>query len=257
MKKFCAVFVLSHNEKYHLPIWLKYYGENFGYENLYVLDHDTKDGSTDCLETIDVNHIKVHHDKLNDDNNFMTRTLQDMQVKLLNEYEYIINPDADEFLLPDPEIYLNLKDYVDKMKKQNKKIGRATGFEVLHDRHNEPQIDWDKPLLKQRKDWISVDTYNKPIILGEVRSWSHGKHELFGQMPSNDKNLILCHTNRIDYNFLKNKGNGSIWMISRRRNQNNPGPEFDHLFDNPNWNIFAGAKHSDPQIIPEKWKNFI
>lgn len=259
MKKFCAVFALFHNEKHHLPIWLNYYGENFGYENLYVLDHDSNDGSTDNLQDLGVNHIRLHHTRINDDNGFMTRILQAKQEELLQSYEYIINPDADEFLLPNPEIYMSLKYYVEKLKEKNQKVGVATGYEVLHDRHKEPAIIWDKPLLSQRKQWIPVDTYNKPIILGEIRLWSHGKHHLLDSTPANDKNLILCHTNRLDYNLLKEKRNGSIWMTSHRLHQNkkNVEKEFDKLFDNPCWNTLSGAGPAEPEIIPGNYKNFI
>lgn len=267
MKKFCAVFALFHNEKHHLPIWLEYYGKNFGYENLYVIDHDTRDGSTDCLEELGVNLIYRSHNLINDNNHFMTKTLQSMQDELLKSYQYIINPDADEFLLPDPEKYKNLYHYVEEMRDSEKKVGRATGYEVLHDRHNEPAIDWNAPLLKQRKQWIHVDTYDKPIILGEVRPWSHGKHHLLDtpRTPGPDPDLILCHIHRLDYKTIWKKGNGSLWITARQNMRANAGTfipdivakKFNKLFDNPNWNTHAGAKPSTPEIIPEKWKTLL
>ena len=42
----CVVFTIVHNEDVMLPIWLRYYAKNVGAEHLWVLDHNTNDGST-------------------------------------------------------------------------------------------------------------------------------------------------------------------------------------------------------------------
>ena len=39
-----------------LPLWIRYYGGQFGVENLYVVDDNSEDGSTDDLPC-DVLHI--------------------------------------------------------------------------------------------------------------------------------------------------------------------------------------------------------
>src|SRR5436190_17272313 len=42
-----AALTMVQNEAVFLPIWLRYYSRFFGPDDLYVLDHDTSDGSTD------------------------------------------------------------------------------------------------------------------------------------------------------------------------------------------------------------------
>ncbi len=42
-----AVVTMVHNEAVFLPIWLRYYSRFFSPEDIYVLDHETTDGSTD------------------------------------------------------------------------------------------------------------------------------------------------------------------------------------------------------------------
>jgi hypothetical protein len=42
-----AVLTMVHNEPVFLPIWLRYYSRFFGADDIYVLDNDTSDGSTE------------------------------------------------------------------------------------------------------------------------------------------------------------------------------------------------------------------
>ena len=42
-----AVVTMVHNESVFLPIWLRYYSRFFAPEDIYVLDNDSTDGSTD------------------------------------------------------------------------------------------------------------------------------------------------------------------------------------------------------------------
>ncbi len=44
-----AVFTQVKNEKVFLPIWINHYSQYFNTEDLYVLDHQSKDGSADNL----------------------------------------------------------------------------------------------------------------------------------------------------------------------------------------------------------------
>ena len=45
MKKKCAVFTMVKNENYFLPIWLKHYKKFFSNEDIFILDHQSNDGS--------------------------------------------------------------------------------------------------------------------------------------------------------------------------------------------------------------------
>src|SRR6185369_12509370 len=41
-----AALTFVYNESVNLPIWIKYYGSNFGEKNLFVADRESDDGST-------------------------------------------------------------------------------------------------------------------------------------------------------------------------------------------------------------------
>ena len=49
MKKKSAVFTIVKNENYFLPIWIKHYKKYFNESDMYVLDHQSNDASTNNL----------------------------------------------------------------------------------------------------------------------------------------------------------------------------------------------------------------
>ena len=48
LRKRRAVVTIVHNEPVFLPIWLGYYSRFFAAEDIYVLDNESTDGSTDA-----------------------------------------------------------------------------------------------------------------------------------------------------------------------------------------------------------------
>ena len=42
----CAIMTYVHNEAHTLPIWIRYYLRHSRAQDLYILDHNTDDGST-------------------------------------------------------------------------------------------------------------------------------------------------------------------------------------------------------------------
>jgi hypothetical protein len=71
----CAVLTITHNEKVMLPLWIRYYGKHvMSMKDLYILDHNTNDGSTDP-ENIPEGLVllKLHGDKAGFPLSFMNR----------------------------------------------------------------------------------------------------------------------------------------------------------------------------------------
>ena len=62
-RKSRAILTMVHDEAVFFPIWLRYYSQFFTPEQIYVLDHDTSDGSTDRggFVRIPVSHDGVSH----------------------------------------------------------------------------------------------------------------------------------------------------------------------------------------------------
>lgn len=264
-KKRCAVFTIAHNEKYFLPLWIKYYSQFFGMENLYILDHQSTDGSTsnlDCNVQV-VKHKRVH------DSKWLIETAKDEQKRLLQDYEYVMHPDADEFIIPDPDKHENLSYYVDYMRENSIDVVACFGHEVIHKRHEESLLDWGKSILvNQRKYWINLNTYDKPIIGSRFINWSWGTHfEVDISIPGRkevpvwierDNNLLLVHLRRVDFETCRETALSKYKSgTSGTKASQYIGEEFIEYFDNPqHW------KNPDclPGIvteIPERFKNIV
>ena len=200
MKKRCAIFTLVHNEKHFLPLWVFYYSSLFGMENLYILDHESTDGSTNNLKC----NVKIiRHNTLHDDD-WMIEVLKEEQKRLLEEYDYVVCADADEFIIPDPDKYRNLSHYVDYMKENSIDAICCFGHEVIHKRHEEPPLDWSKPILvDQRRYWIDIEAYDKPIIASKPLNWSLGRHIDLSKKIERDEDLILVHLHRVDFEMCR------------------------------------------------------
>jgi reversibly glycosylated polypeptide / UDP-arabinopyranose mutase len=69
----CAVLTITHNEKIMLPLWIRYYSRHVeSKKDLYILDHNTNDGSTDNVPE-GVVLLKLHGDQAGFPLAFMNR----------------------------------------------------------------------------------------------------------------------------------------------------------------------------------------
>ncbi len=88
---------MVHNEPFFLPIWLRYYSRFFAAEDIYVLDNDSTDGSTDRDGFV---RIPVSHDRV--DHTWMVRTIEELQHELLERYDVVLVTDVDEIVIAHP-----------------------------------------------------------------------------------------------------------------------------------------------------------
>ena len=73
-----AVITIVHNEPVFLPIWHAYYSRFFAPDDIYVLDNDTTDGSTNREGFV---RIPAPHDRA--DNAWMVGTIEKLQHELI------------------------------------------------------------------------------------------------------------------------------------------------------------------------------
>ena len=176
----------------------------------------------------------------------------DKHVELLKEYKYVISVDADEFIFTTPK-YENLKHYIETTPTGT----RCIGYEIIQ-QPDEQTLDWNKPILiKQRKKWIRLNTYDKESIVSKVTSWSLGRHFTNGnktQPP--DENLILCHLHRVDYEHCKEKylfENGLIDKFPIFTDKES----FDFYFADPNYHVQFQALNTVLTEIPKEFENIL
>ncbi len=191
-----AVFTIVQNEADFLPLWLGYYGGHFDPEDIYVLDHDSTDGSTDGLGA-SCNVVPVHRDK-SFDHVWLKATVEAFQAFLLTAYEAVLFAEADEFVVADPRHYAGLAEYADSLEGP---AACCTGFNVVHyPDDGEPELRFELPLLGQRRFWHRSPKYSKRVLSKVPLRWTIGFH-LESTLPdvAPDPDLYLIHLHRADY----------------------------------------------------------
>ena len=164
-----AAVTMVYNEPEFLPIWIKYYGEQFGKDNLYIIDHGTDDGSTsDCYPA---NVIKIPRTAKDDDQR--TRFISGFVGSLLEYYGTVVHTDVDEFVVPDPSKYSNLHEYCQQ---RSKPVVTSIGLNVAQKISTESPIDLHIPILSQRQ-WVRfVTPMCKQNIVSKRTNWTPGFH---------------------------------------------------------------------------------
>jgi hypothetical protein len=189
-----AIITMVHNEPVFLPIWLAYYGRYFAPEDIYVLDNDTTDGSTDRdgFVRIPVTHETVDHP-------WMVRTVEELQHELIGRYDVTVVTDVDEIISPVPE-WGDLGEYLDVF---SEPWVNCLGYELLHMRDLEPPLDLSRPVLDQRRHWFVNGAYDKAAIAAEPMSWRTGFHGRSDFHYKLDPDLRLIHLHRMDFELCR------------------------------------------------------
>ena len=199
-----AVFTISRNESTFLPMWLRYYRRHFEPADIYVLDNDSSDGSTEGLRG-SCNVVPVHRDESAEGGGasllvWLEGTVEDFQAFLLRSYDAVLFAEVDELIVPDPRTYPDLGAYIDRLEGP---AACCTGYNVVHYPDEEPPLRYNEPILRQRRYWHLSPRWYSKRVLGRIRlSWSVGFHEEYnapGVQP--DPGLFLIHLHRVDYEY--------------------------------------------------------
>jgi hypothetical protein len=180
------------NESFFLPLWLKYYSQFFSPEDIYILDHETSDGSTSCpgFVRIPVSNPVVdwgwHRDQI-----------QEIQHALIQRYDMVLCTDIDEIVTPHPARG-TLADYMEQF---NAEFVNCTGYEILHLKNIEEPLDLSKRIFEQRFHWFFNPVYSKPLLASVPMFWHGGLHCRVDGLVAEDPLLFLIHLHRVDYDF--------------------------------------------------------
>jgi hypothetical protein len=191
-RKRCAALTIVRNEPVFFPIWLGYYSRFFAPEDIYVLDHDTGDGSLagDGFVRIPVSHDTVDH-------TWMVRTIEAQQHELAERYDVILVTDVDEIVAPHPDLG-TLREYMDRLEEP---YVNCLGYELIHLVDREGPYDPSRPILDQRHHWFANDIYDKPSLTTGPTEWVAGFHRTADLQMRPDPDLYLIHLHRMDYDI--------------------------------------------------------
>lgn len=247
-----AAYTIVQNEAGFLPAWIAHYSRFFEPGDIYVLDHDSTDGSTravaGCCQVIPV------HRAASFDHTWLRSTVEQFQTFLLASYETVLFAEVDEFVVAEPQRYAGLGDYIDRMQDP---VTCCTGYNVVHYPFELP-LKLQEPILRQRSYWHRSQEYSKRLIAKTPLSWSPGFHvELQYPEVAPDPDLYLIHLHRADYASCLARHRASAarpWNQDDVRNRQGfqnrivEAGEFRHWF----FNVDLGS--STPERIPEHLK---
>lgn len=157
------------NEAVNLPIWLRYYGAQFGQTNLIVLDHGSNDGSTRDLGNVSI--VRLPRTPFNDVQR--AALVSAFATGLLQFYDAVVYSDCDEILVADPAEYVGLLDFVARM---TGPAATAIGLNLKQDLTFEDALISDQEILSQRSLVQFVSPMCKTLLVKKPPSWGGGFH---------------------------------------------------------------------------------
>lgn len=191
-----AVITIVHDEAFYFPIWLRYYSRFFAPDDIFVLDHDTTDGSTDGSG---FQRLPISRDGW--DHEWMLEKVQTLQHELIERYDVVLFAEVDEIVAPDPALG-DLGDFIDRF---DDPYVQCTGRELIHRPELEPPLDPTRPILEQRHWWFANEVYNKPLLATEPLNWVPGFHGLVVNGVVLDTTLHLIHLHRLDFDLCRKR----------------------------------------------------
>jgi len=188
-----AVMTMVHDEERMLPRWIEYYGKQVGVDNLLVLDDNSSDNSTEGLPC---SVIKLPEHPWKQAWGVARVGLGNRIAEgFLTFYDVVIFTDVDEFLVPDPEKYSGLVDYL--AANPDPDLIAPLGINVLHNPAVEPELNDTEPILRQRTFVKFAPGMCKPLIKRASVNWAtafHGANVPF----TIDPDLLLIHLKYYD-----------------------------------------------------------
>lgn len=186
-----AAITMAFNEPEFLPLWVEHYGRLVGFHNLYVIsfaDRQQRADRSRRYQLIDLPDIGFDEAR-------RAQTMSALQAMLLLTYDWVVMSDVDELIVPDPDRYSGLKDFLRKNRRQP--YFTTVGFNVVQDRRKEQPLDSCRPLFHQR-NWLRFDGgYCKPLVSRVPLNWSVGFHEC-DKPPRHTDDLYLFHLRAVD-----------------------------------------------------------
>ncbi len=189
------------NDDFFLDLWARHYGRLIGRENCYViLDGDDW---TPVADLAGVNLIVLARPRAQMNRIRIDRRMQREQLELIArlfeemQYDYVIKGDCDEYVVPDPEQGLTIKDAVREADLPGAVY--SSGINVLHDTGREPCLDPLQDVMVQRHLAVLSQSYCKVNLLSRkgyergIRT-NPGGHRVAGALPVHaSKSYYMLH----------------------------------------------------------------
>ncbi len=231
-----AAVTMVRDDAFFLKAWLRHYGEMFGRQNCYVINHGYGEEVADLAKGCNIIGIPGDPHK-----NFDVKRwglLNNLVGGLRRYYRHVIVGDVDELVVVDPEAGVNLRDWLETAKTD--RIYTPLGLEVIH-RVDLEEDAADEGILGPRRHVRLAPHYSKPCIVSAPAKLSRGGHfAQFDTLYTPDM-LYLMHLKFCDF--------GAYAEAMDRRNQvtSDVGVGFKQASIGRHW--FAEARGEDRAVF--------
>lgn len=215
-----AVITMARNDEFFLSRWIKYYGTQFGDENLYIYLDGTDQKIPENAGKANITKLPHCDMSRSAGDKYRINLISDLAEKLLKTYDIVIGCDCDEFLVIDPNTNMTLHEYLSQKKFNTTMSG--IGLDVGQHMKLEKTINPDQTFLSQRSFALLSTRYTKPVVINRPVRWGSGFHRIQNHNFHIDKNLYLLHFGAIDMQMLESKAaaRGTDWLNHLRRRGN-------------------------------------
>jgi|688.fasta_scaffold115492_1 hypothetical protein len=248
-----AVIGLFHKEYFYINFWQNYYGKLFGLENLYVIGELEIDTSFKLFDS-KINKINYKPQYFADHEEH-TQLVISLQNQLLKNYDTVIFAEADQYFVPDPELYLNLNDYLFR---NTQDYIRVSGWNVRQNLLEEVAYDPCKRIMQQRKYWFK-DPWpedKQTIIRKPIEYYSPGFHQCIPTVQR-DPNLYNIHLQKFDFSICNSRFSNYTQRENRHPSSGMNGLG-NHIWKQDevlrqDW--LEESKKLPIELIPDRFKN--
>ncbi|MDQ3762350.1 MAG: RICIN domain-containing protein [Actinomycetota bacterium] len=248
-----AVMTIVRNESVFLPIWLRYYRQFFSAQDMYVLDHQSTDGSTKGHGFV---RVPVSHPEFGV--GWQLDVVQSYQHELVGRYDVVLYTEVDEIVAPDPRLD-DLGTYIDRF---DEDFVTCQGYEVLHQKDHEPPFDPTRPVLGQRFMWYANPVYSKSLLASVPMLWNGGFHERHDGQTNNDPHLYLIHLHRMDYDICLARHLDRVRFPLAQMDRDRSWGYQNRIVD-PAWfsswffHDSGSSMPIHPEFIPQWWRDLV
>ena len=189
-----AAVTMVRDDAFFLKAWLRHYGEMFGRENCYVVNHGRGQEVSDLAQGCNV--IGIPGDPHRKFDIKRWSLLNNLVGGLRRYYRHVIVGDVDELVVVDPDAGVNLRQWLETAAEG--RIYTPVGLEVIHriDIEQEPVTD---RILGPRRHVRLAPHYSKPCVVSAPAKLSRGGHfAQYDKLHAPDA-LYLMHLKWCDF----------------------------------------------------------
>lgn len=185
-----------------LKKWVEYYGSRLGKANLYVYFDGVDQEIPEFCQGVNTQLVEKMQGNVVNTERRRSRFLSDCAARLFDQgADMVIATDADEFLVVDPALGMDLPEFLSQLPRRSCYSG--LGVDVIQRLSVEGKFDFDKPFIEQRHYGWLYSRYTKPSIITRPLTWGSGFHRVKGQNFHIAKGLYLFHFGGADLEYLR------------------------------------------------------